>query len=327
MPVPEWPVWRDFKPFRVERKETESEIMTSFYLVPEDGVPAPAFEPGQYLSVKLRPPGYPYDQIRRYSISRAPNGRYYRTSVKREDAPQGVPGAPPGLVSNHLHGAVGVGDTLLVHVPLGDFVLDAASDRPVVSLSGDAGVTAVLGMLEHLAGPGGGSRGVVFLRGVRGRARHPFAEHVRALIHRRPGIRGVVLYERVGPDDVQGVHHDTAGRTTADAIRAHLPEREETSTTVAPRASWRPRRPRSTAWACLWSAATARRSRPTRPSPPTPPSRRPKHAPRDARPGGTAVPVHVSRRGPARAPGRSSLAAGTACAGWARPRAGPSPAR
>lgn len=218
--------WREFKPFRVERKEAESEVMTSFYLVPEDGGPPPPFKPGQYLSVKVRPPGYPYDQIRQYSVSCAPNGRHYRISVKREDAPARAPGAPPGLVSNHLHGAVGVGDSLLVHVPVGDFVLDEAGDRPIVLLSGGAGVTAVLSMLEHLAGPEGGSREVVFLRGVRSRARHPFAEHVRALTRQRPGIRSVVLYERVGPDDVQGVHYDAVGRTTADALRAYLPERE-----------------------------------------------------------------------------------------------------
>ena len=56
--------WRGFKPFRVERKVRESEVMFSFYLVPADGAPLPAFKPGQYLSVKVRPPGYPYDQIR-----------------------------------------------------------------------------------------------------------------------------------------------------------------------------------------------------------------------------------------------------------------------
>ena len=67
--------WRGFKPFRVERKTRESEVMFSFYLVPADGAPLPDFKPGQYLSVKVRPPGYPYDQIRQYSVSCAPNGR------------------------------------------------------------------------------------------------------------------------------------------------------------------------------------------------------------------------------------------------------------
>lgn len=218
--------WRGFKPFRVEGKTRESEVMTSFRLVPADGAPLPPFKPGQYLSVKAHPPGFPYDQIRQYSIACAPNGHHYTIGVKREDAPAGKADAPPGLVSSFLHDQVQEGGTVLVHAPVGDFVLDEASDRPVVLMSGGAGVTAVLAMLEHLAGPEGGTREAVFLRGVRSRARHPFAEHVRALARRRPGIRSVVLYERVGPGDVQGEHYDAAGRTTADAIRRHLPERE-----------------------------------------------------------------------------------------------------
>lgn len=217
--------WRDFRPFRVERKVAESEVTTSFYLVPEDGAELPPFKAGQYLSVKVHPPGYPYDQIRQYSVSCAPNGRYYRISVKREDTPADAPDAPPGLVSNHLHAAVREGDSLLVHVPLGDFVLDEASDRPVVLMSGGAGVTAVLGILEYLAAQEDG-REVVFLHAVRGRAHHAFGGHVRDLTRRRPGIRAIVFYESAGPDDVQGVHHDEVGRITAEAIRRHLPGRE-----------------------------------------------------------------------------------------------------
>ena len=76
-------------------------------------------------------------------------------------------------------------------------------------------------MLEHLAADS--AREVVFLRGVRSRARHPFAEHVRELARRRPGIRSAVLYEKVGPEDVQGEHYDAQGRTTAEAIREYLP--------------------------------------------------------------------------------------------------------
>ena len=218
--------WRGFKPFRVEGKTRESEVMTLFRLVPADGAPPASHKPGQYLSVKVHPPRFPYDQIRQYSIACAPNGHHYSIGVKREEAPAAVPGAPPGLVSSFLHDQVHEGGTVLVHAPVGDFVLDDTSGRPAVLMSGGAGVTAVLAMLEHLAGPEGGTREVVFLRGVRSCARHPFAGRVRALAQQRPGIRSVVLYERVGPGDVQGEHYDAVGRTTAEAIRRYLPERE-----------------------------------------------------------------------------------------------------
>lgn len=218
--------WHGFKPFHVERRTRESEVMASFQLVPADGAPLPLYKPGQYLSVKVHPPGFPYDQIRQYSIACAPNGRYYRIGIRREGAPADAGGVPPGLVSNFLHGHVHEGGTVLAHAPVGDFVLDETGDRPIVLMSGGAGVTAVLAMLEHLAGPGGGTREVVFLRRVRSRARHPFAAHVQALAQQRPGIQSVVLYERVGPGDVQGEHYDAVGRTAADAIRRYLPERE-----------------------------------------------------------------------------------------------------
>ena len=212
--------WSGFKPFRVTCKVPESEVMTSFHLVPADGEPLPAFKPGQYVSVKIHPPGKPFEQIRQYSLSDAVDGHHYRISVKREDTPAEQE-VPAGLVSNFLHNTVQEGDTLLVHAPVGDFVLDEVDQRPVVLISGGAGVTAVLAMLEHLVTHTG--REVVFLHGVRSRAQHSFAERVRELARQRPGVRNVTFYEVIGPQDVQGEHYDAVGRITAEAIRQYLP--------------------------------------------------------------------------------------------------------
>lgn len=38
--------WRGFKPFRVERRARESEVVTSFHLVPVNRAPLPAYKPG-----------------------------------------------------------------------------------------------------------------------------------------------------------------------------------------------------------------------------------------------------------------------------------------
>ena len=217
--------WRGFKPFRVVRKMEESEVISSFYLQPLDGAPLPPFKPGQYVSVRLRPEGFAYEQIRQYSLSCVPNATEWRISVRREDAPPGVPGAPAGLVSGHLHHALQAGGVLHVHMPLGDFILDNG-DAPVVLLSGGAGITAVLSMLEHLAGPNGGTREAVFLHAAHSRGHHAFGPRLRALAQARPGLRVAVAYEETGPDDVPGTHHDAAGRITADLIRQHLPERD-----------------------------------------------------------------------------------------------------
>lgn len=116
------------------------------------------------------------------------------------------------------------GDLLAVHMPFGDFVL-SADGSPVVLLSGGSGITAVLSMLEHLAGPQGGTREVVFIHGTRGRSRHAFNHHVRALARQRPGIKTIAIYEEAGADDTQGQHHDAVGVISAEVLTLHLPER------------------------------------------------------------------------------------------------------
>ena len=50
--------------FIVERKEPESETITSFYLLPEDGVALPDFRPGQFLTFELDIPGHEKPVIR-----------------------------------------------------------------------------------------------------------------------------------------------------------------------------------------------------------------------------------------------------------------------
>jgi nitric oxide dioxygenase len=217
--------WHGFQPFRVERKVRESDFMTSFYFVPTDGRRLPAFLPGQYLSIKVQPKGYPFEQIRQYSLSSVSNGHSYRISVQREVAPAGRADVPDGLVSNYLHASVREGDLLPVHMPGGDFTL-REGDSPVVLLSGGAGITAMLTMLEHLAGPEGGSREVLFIHAARGRERHAFQKEMRSLGKQRPGIRVIVLYEQPGHEDKLGTHYDAVGRVNAETLRSHLLERQ-----------------------------------------------------------------------------------------------------
>lgn len=139
--------WADFRPFIVEKKVQESDVITSFYLVPQDGQALATFEPGQYISVKLEIPGERYTHIRQYSLSDAPGRPYYRISVKREEANAEK---PAGIVSTYLHEGIREGDVLQLSAPAGDFTLEQ-SEAPVVLISGGVGLTPMFSMLASLA--------------------------------------------------------------------------------------------------------------------------------------------------------------------------------
>lgn len=224
--------WAGYKSFRVERRIAESETMTSFWLVPVDGTLLP-FRPGQYLGVKVRVPDHPYEQIRQYSLSCAPNDRAYRISVKREPAPEGALGVPAGLVSNHLHDRLHEGDELFVHAPLGDFVVEDESDRPIVLLSGGAGITPAISMLADLANRGE-KRELVFVHATTRRSHHAFREELRDLAATHANIRSAVFYEHADPSDRRGVDYDEIGRVDAARLRRYLPAHEADFYTSGP---------------------------------------------------------------------------------------------
>ncbi|KAH8202192.1 hypothetical protein TruAng_003667 [Truncatella angustata] len=77
--------WKGFRRFIVDKKtrETTEGDIVSFELKAVDGVPLPAFMPGQYVSLRVRVPGSGYLQIRQYSLSDTPRPDRYRISVKR----------------------------------------------------------------------------------------------------------------------------------------------------------------------------------------------------------------------------------------------------
>ncbi|MBK6907564.1 MAG: hypothetical protein IPH08_10960 [Rhodocyclaceae bacterium] len=136
--------WGGFRNFRVDRKEIEdgAQSICSFYLVPEDKQPLPAFKPGQFLTFRLdvpAPDGKTEQITRCYSLSDAPRQDFYRVSIKRVPAPTGS-AYLPGRSSNYFHDHVQVGEVLQVRAPGGHFHIDS-SDAPVVLVGGGIGIT------------------------------------------------------------------------------------------------------------------------------------------------------------------------------------------
>ena len=153
---------KSLRSFVVERKEPESETITSFYLAPEDGAPLSAFLPGQFLTLELDIPGEPRPVIRTYSLSDGPHRERYRLSIKREPAPADTPEAPAGLSSTYFHDQVEAGTTLRVGAPRGKFTLDPDGERAVVLLSAGVGLTPMISMLNAIV-QGGAPRPVWFI--------------------------------------------------------------------------------------------------------------------------------------------------------------------
>lgn len=171
--------WSDFRAFRVERKVRESEVITSFYLMPVNGQPIADFAPGQYVSVKITIPGEPYTHIRQYSLSDAPGKPYYRISVKREEA---FEERPAGKISNHLHKHIEEGSVLWLSAPAGDFILESGDTKPVVLISGGVGLTPMVSMLNTLAVTEP-DRQVTFIHAAQNEQVHAMREHVEKLVN------------------------------------------------------------------------------------------------------------------------------------------------
>jgi nitric oxide dioxygenase len=180
------------RPMNVVQVKRESADVLAITLEADDGGPAPAFKPGQYVSVAV-------DfadgrrQLRQYSLSDAPNGRQLRISVKRE--PAGA-ASPAGEVSNWIHAHVKVGGVLQVSHPFGDFTPDTASSQPIVLLSAGVGITPMISVLNEIARSNPG-REVVFAHAARNADHHAHQQDLAAALAVMPGLRTATFYEDV----------------------------------------------------------------------------------------------------------------------------------
>ena len=206
--------WSGFRPFKVARKQVESDEITSFYLTPADGTAACEFEPGQYVSVTRFVDKLGVDQPRQYSLSDAPHGKWLRISVKRED---GREDAAPGHVSNLLHAGVEEGTIVHVSAPMGDFTLDRMKTTPVVLMSGGVGVTPMTSMLSTLLADGS-ERSVTFVHACRNGRVHAFREWLDETAASHANVKRVVFYEAVDASDRQGIDYDFEGRLDVTKI-------------------------------------------------------------------------------------------------------------
>jgi ferredoxin-NADP reductase/MOSC domain-containing protein YiiM len=215
--------WAGFRNFLVDRKIRESQAITSYYLVPEDGEPLPVFIPGQFLTFRLSIPGHSKTEVRNYSLSDCPcHPEYYRVTIKREPPPM-----DPSVVSasNYLHEQVEPGAKLQVAAPRGDFFLDPQEESSVVLLSGGVGLTPMVSMLNAIV-ESGNKRPVWFIHGIRNGIHHAMCKHMRRVAAENDNISLHIRYSRPKPEDRKGLDYDSTGHVTVDLLRELLPNKD-----------------------------------------------------------------------------------------------------
>jgi nitric oxide dioxygenase len=199
--------WKYFRNFIVDKKIKESDVITSFYLKPEDGKEIAQFKPGQYISIKVKIPDEKYTQIREYSLSDSPGKDYYRISVKRES---GIRNNPPGLVSNYLHDKVHTGDVVEISAPAGIFTLNTESNLPVVLLSGGVGITPLMSMLNTLIDRKSKCE-IYFIHAAINSKYHAFREYVEKLAFEHNNIKFLTCYEKPTEEDRKNKNYSKEG--------------------------------------------------------------------------------------------------------------------
>ncbi|GAC1372360.1 MAG: NO-inducible flavohemoprotein [Aquirhabdus sp.] len=210
--------WSGWRSFRVKSKHVESEEITSFQLHPLDGGETPHYKAGQYISVRVYAPTFGLMQPRQYSLSDAPNGEYFRISVKREHAQETK---PAGAVSTLLHHDIHVNDIIDVAPPMGDFHLHTERQSPVVLISGGVGFTPMIAMLNQLI-ESQDQRQVRFIHGCRHGKAHAMRRHVQAVVKQHDYVQSFVFYENPNATDVQGKDYDHAGRIDLALIKDQI---------------------------------------------------------------------------------------------------------
>lgn len=195
--------WRGFRRFMIDRKVKESQVITSFYLRPEDGGEIASYKPGQYITVRVKPEHQEFIHLRHYSLSTAPGKDYYRISVKREDA---IHDQPAGIVSTYLHNELKEGDTLEISAPAGEFTLDESKTTPVVLISGGVGLTPMVSMLESILEKDA-PRDIVFIHATRSGSYHAMKDYLAELNDKHNQLRSYVVYESPATDE----HYDKQG--------------------------------------------------------------------------------------------------------------------
>lgn len=207
--------WTGWRPFIVKEKVKESDEITSFYLYPADAGDVADYLPGQYISLRLFLPELNLLQPRQYSISCAPNGSYYRISVKREAGSK----HPDGMISNRLHNHIQAGDVVDLSAPAGSFVLNKQSQLHKVFISGGVGQTPLLAMLEDLTiNQKEAASPITWIHGCRSEQVHAFKDKIAEIGGTYSQLNQHIFYEKAPVETAKSYE----GRVELDLLKTEI---------------------------------------------------------------------------------------------------------
>lgn len=197
--------WMGTKPFRVARVVAEDgKDFRSVYLEPADGSAAPAFTPGQYVTLCENPTSETLFAPRHYTIS---HPTQLRITVRKEHAPalsigglslsgdktatgSNNSGVPDGAMSSFVHG-LAVGDVVRLRPPMGTFTRTGVpSASPEIYISSGSGITPIAAMAQQAAA----ENKTVIVMHIGAEA--PLFEETRKVIASQAGPHSAAMYCR-----------------------------------------------------------------------------------------------------------------------------------
>lgn len=192
-------MWEGFAPFKITEKVEAATDIAAFTVVPvNDDIDLSklSVSAGQYITVKADPEDSDHLALRHYSLYSATSDKGIQFAVRRDNRNEHY-----GLVSNHLHDHLDVGDTILLSAPAGDFELNQdliqQNDIPLVLVSAGVGVTPILSMLEAqvTANP---KRPIVWVYACQDKEHHAFDSKVNELLAAADNVEKHIFYFESG---------------------------------------------------------------------------------------------------------------------------------
>ncbi|MFM0212009.1 pyridoxamine 5'-phosphate oxidase family protein [Paraburkholderia sediminicola] len=212
LPAP--PLESPWKKLRIAAVHDETPMIRSFYFESTDGTPLPAYEPGQYLPIRVPVDGLDKPLTRTYTLSDASNRQQYRITVKRD-----------GVGSSWLHERFAAGMQVETMAPRGAFTYDSASPRPAVFISAGIGITPMITMLHHAIAarePHRQPKPLYFFHGARSDGDRPFSAHLQALASRHPAV-SLHLFDSAADPATHAQSGTVPGRVSVAEIKRALP--------------------------------------------------------------------------------------------------------